>query len=112
MLQSISRSKQDTMTLNVVDLTKELVAIKSVSQSVPGQEEDWKAFKPVISDGRLIGRGSCDIKGRLAATIVAATAVDARELEKAVFIVISAVEEIGAYGGLWGFTSGGRVRTF
>jgi len=40
----------------------------------PGQYEDWHddPFKPVIRDGFLFGRGSVDMKGALAAMIVAA----------------------------------------
>ena len=40
----------------------------SHSDTVPG-DVGWAPFDPVIADGRLFGRGSCDMKGPLAATM-------------------------------------------
>jgi acetylornithine deacetylase len=74
------------------------LAFISHSDTVPGQEEDWPAFTPEIEGGRLLGRGSCDMKGPLAATIAAATAVDAAQLKKPIYIVVAADEEIGGGG--------------
>ena len=70
----------------------------SHSDTVPGNEWAWDAFSPVVQDGRLIGRGSCDMKGPLAATIVAGASIDERDLQKPVFIVITADEEISGQG--------------
>ena len=70
----------------------------SHSDTVPGMEEHWEAFNPAIEDGRLIGRGSCDMKGPIAATIVAGAEVDATKLKKPLFIVITADEEITGLG--------------
>ena len=70
----------------------------SHSDTVPGNEWAWDAFSPVVQDGRLIGRGSCDMKGPLAATVVAAAAVDANQLRHPVFVVITADEEVGGAG--------------
>ena len=44
----------------------------SHSDTVPGDPQEWDPFDPVIRDGKLIGRGSCDMKGPLAATMLAA----------------------------------------
>jgi len=74
------------------------LAFLSHSDTVPGMEETWAAFDPVVKDGRLYGRGSCDMKGPLAATMVAAAAVDAVRLKAPLYIVVSADEEIGLYG--------------
>src|SRR5688572_4207737 len=74
------------------------LAFISHSDTVPGQEEDWPAFTPVVEGGRLLGRGSCDMKGPLAATIAAAAAVDAAQLKKPIYIVVAADEEIGGGG--------------
>lgn len=70
----------------------------SHSDTVPGAEDVWKPFEPELKDGKLFGRGSCDMKGPLAATIAAAVTVNPAELEKPVYIVIAADEEVG-FGG-------------
>ena len=74
------------------------LAFCSHSDTVPGQEVDWPAFEPEIQDGNLFGRGSCDMKGPLAATIVAASQIDVSRLKRPVYIVITADEEIGLLG--------------
>jgi len=74
------------------------LAFLSHSDTVPGMEEKWPAFEPIIKNGCLYGRGSCDMKGPLAATMTAAAAVDATQLEAPLYIVVTADEEIGLYG--------------
>ena len=72
----------------------------SHSDTVPGGE-GWDAFDPVVKDGRLYGRGSCDMKGPLAATIAAASRAAPRAAPRSagpVWIVVSADEENG-FGG-------------
>ena len=71
----------------------------SHSDTVPG-DVGWSPFDPAIVDGRLFGRGSCDMKGPLAATIAAASRVDARSLKRPIYIISTADEEVG-YGGAW-----------
>lgn len=70
----------------------------SHSDTVPGAEEFWDPYDPVLKEGKLYGRGSCDMKGPLAATLAAALPVDAATLCAPIFIVVTADEEIG-YGG-------------
>jgi acetylornithine deacetylase len=70
----------------------------SHSDTVPGAEEDWAAFDPVVKEGRLYGRGSCDMKGPLAATMLAAASFEAASLKKPVYVVVTADEEQG-FGG-------------
>ncbi|MEM7028708.1 MAG: M20/M25/M40 family metallo-hydrolase [Chloroflexota bacterium] len=72
----------------------------SHSDTVPGNPDGWEPFQPHIKDGRLIGRGSCDMKGPLAATIVAAANIDASSLKHPLYIVIAADEEVGYKGAL------------
>ena len=55
-------------------------------------------YKPKIKGGRLYGRGSCDMKGPLAATICAAAQFKAVDLKKPLYIVVTADEEIQAVG--------------
>ena len=70
----------------------------SHSDTVPGLEGEWDPFDPVIKDGRLFGRGSCDMKGPLAATVAAGAKVNAADLKKPLFVVITADEEVGGNG--------------
>jgi acetylornithine deacetylase len=74
------------------------LALISHSDTVPGQEEDWPAFSPAAQDGRLIGRGSCDMKGPLAATLIAAAEADASRLKTPLYIIVAADEEVGGLG--------------
>ncbi len=71
----------------------------SHSDTVPG-DQGWNPFDPVEQDGRLLGRGTCDMKGPLAATITAAASIDASKLRKPLYIVVTADEEVG-YGGAY-----------
>ena len=74
------------------------VAFCSHNDTVPGQEQDWPAFTPEIKGDKLFGRGSCDMKGPLAATMIAAFSVDPAMLKKPIYIIITADEELGLDG--------------
>jgi acetylornithine deacetylase len=67
------------------------------SDTVPGQEGEWPAFSPSVENGRLLGRGSCDMKGAIATTIVAAN-IQAARLKRPVYIIVTADEEAGGRG--------------
>jgi acetylornithine deacetylase len=69
----------------------------SHSDTVPGGE-GWEPLTPRLADGRLYGRGSCDMKGPLAATMAAAAEFAMDDLRHPLFIAITADEEQG-YGG-------------
>jgi acetylornithine deacetylase len=70
----------------------------SHADTVSGDPRKWDPFDPVIEAGRLIGRGGCDMKGPLAATLIAAAGVAVEKLEKPVYIVITSDEENGHQG--------------
>ncbi|MGD9854160.1 MAG: M20 family metallopeptidase [Planctomycetaceae bacterium] len=55
-------------------------------------------FEPTVQDGRLYGRGSCDMKGSLACMLAAVERIESKELTQPVYITSTADEEIG-YGG-------------
>ncbi|RLT35167.1 MAG: M20/M25/M40 family metallo-hydrolase, partial [Chloroflexi bacterium] len=69
----------------------------SHSDTVPGNV-GWQPFAPEVKDGKLYGRGSCDMKGPLAATIVAASRFPAEQLTKPLFIAVTSDEENGHIG--------------
>ena len=54
----------------------------SHSDVVPADADAWQPFTPEVKDGKLYGRGSCDMKGPLAATLLAAASVDTAKLKK------------------------------
>jgi acetylornithine deacetylase len=70
----------------------------SHSDTVPGDPREWDPFDPIIQDNKLVGRGSCDMKGGLAATMIAAAGADTNELKKPVYVVITSDEENGHLG--------------
>lgn len=70
----------------------------------PGDPLNWStpAFTPTVRDGRVHGRGACDMKGGLAAAIHAAQAIRAAGVELAGELLIAPVvgEEDGGSGTL------------
>ncbi|MEZ5816875.1 MAG: acetylornithine deacetylase [Hyphomicrobiaceae bacterium] len=67
---------------------------------VTGQPWDTDPFEMVERDGRLFGRGTCDMKGYLACVLALAPEIKAREaaLGTPVHIVFSYDEEVGCTG--------------
>jgi acetylornithine deacetylase len=55
-------------------------------------------FTPTVADGKLFGRGACDMKGSVACMLAAASSVAERRLRRPIYITCTADEEIG-YGG-------------
>jgi acetylornithine deacetylase len=65
--------------------------------------DDWHSdengpFQPVVREGKLIGRGACDMKGSVACLLAAARQFAQTPLQQPLYIVCTADEEIG-YGG-------------
>jgi acetylornithine deacetylase len=78
-----------------------LVLSSHVDVVPPGDRNAWTGdpFAPVVSGGRLVGRGSCDMKGGLAATLEAVEALGERVDEVAPFAVHCVIgEEDGGLG--------------
>ena len=68
--------------------------------TVPGTGWEDEAWTPRAEPDRLIGLGACDMKGPLAATIIAADSVAARDLTAPVYVVVTADEETTGQGAL------------
>lgn len=76
------------------------LALMSHDDVVPAEAEKWTTdpFEPRLDGGKLYGRGSCDMKGPLAATLCAAARLGKAKLKKPLYIVVTADEEIQARG--------------
>lgn len=74
------------------------LALLGHSDTVPvdGWEED--PFEAVIRDGRMYGRGSCDMKGSLACMLAAAEPFREADLKAPLYIIFTADEEVGCQG--------------
>ncbi len=59
---------------------------------------DHGPFQPTVRDGRLYGRGSCDMKGSLACMLAAANRISTGSLRAPLYIVCTADEEVGFHG--------------
>lgn len=70
----------------------------SHSDTVPGDPREWEPWEPVVKDGKLYGRGGCDMKGPLAASMIAAASVDAAQLKQPIYLAVAADEEQGHIG--------------
>ncbi|MEM8820262.1 MAG: acetylornithine deacetylase [Pseudomonadota bacterium] len=67
---------------------------------VPVEGQPWSGdpFTPRILDGRIYGRGACDMKGFLACVLASVPAMQAARLTKPLHIVFSYDEEVGCVG--------------
>lgn len=74
------------------------LAFFSHLDTVPGIGWDRDPWTPAVEGGKLIGLGACDMKGPLAATLVAADGIDARSLARPILVIATADEEISGAG--------------
>jgi acetylornithine deacetylase len=59
----------------------------------------WRdAVHPKVRNGKLYGRGSCDVKGFLACVLASVAQVDRTQLSKPLAVILTADEEIGCVG--------------
>lgn len=77
------------------------VAYSAHTDVVPA--EDWGTgfngpFEPIIRDGRLYGRGACDMKGSLACALAAVERIRQTDQRGTIYFLVSADEEIGMQG--------------
>ena len=60
--------------------------------------EEYGPFDPHVSDGKLYGRGACDMKGSLACMLAATKRIDPAQLKQPIYITVTADEEVGMQG--------------
>ena len=67
---------------------------------VPATETEWESdpFQMVRKDDRLVGRGTCDMKGFVALAVNAAAKVDPSTLNSPLALIITFDEELGTLG--------------
>ena len=70
----------------------DVVPVRSWSFPVSGP------WEPHVTDNRLYGRGSCDMKGSIACMLAAADATRTESLREPLRLIITADEEIGMFG--------------
>ncbi len=58
-------------------------------------------FEAVVADGRLWGRGACDMKGSIAAALAAAYRIDPQEQHAPLYFFVTGDEECGMAGAEW-----------
>ncbi|MGL6156334.1 MAG: M20/M25/M40 family metallo-hydrolase, partial [Ralstonia mannitolilytica] len=65
---------------------------------VDGQKWDSNPFTPEIRDGRLYGRGTCDMKGFIASSLALVPQLLGAKLREPVHLALSYDEEVGCVG--------------
>ena len=76
------------------------ILLSGHSDVVPVTDQDWSSdpFKMDERDGRLYGRGTCDMKGFIAATLAMAPDFAARVTDRPLHFAFTYDEEIGCFG--------------
>lgn len=65
---------------------------------VDGQRWSSHPFKPEVRDGKLYGRGACDMKGFVGAALALAPEIAKAKLKKPIHFALSYDEEVGCIG--------------
>ncbi|WP_028605714.1 acetylornithine deacetylase [Ottowia thiooxydans] len=80
--------------------TKGGLLISGHTDVVPVDGQIWASdpFQASIRDGKLYGRGSCDMKGFIAATMFCVENLDIKALKKPIHLAFTYDEEVGCKG--------------
>jgi len=67
---------------------------------VPVDGQDWSSdpFKPQVRDGKLFGRGACDMKGFVGVALSLAPQIGRAKLKQPIHFALSYDEEVGCVG--------------
>ena len=77
------------------------IVLSGHSDVVPVTDQDWSSdpFRMEERDGRLYGRGTCDMKGFIAAAVVMAPFYAALNPTRPIHFAFTYDEEVGCFGG-------------
>ncbi|TCP43027.1 acetylornithine deacetylase [Rhodovulum marinum] len=77
------------------------IVLSGHTDVVPVTDQDWSSnpFEMVEKDGRLFGRGTCDMKGFIACTLAMAPGFAALDLKRPLHFAFTHDEEVGCLGG-------------
>ncbi|MBO6561005.1 MAG: acetylornithine deacetylase [Nisaea sp.] len=76
------------------------IVLSGHSDVVPVADQDWSSdpFEMRIADGKAYGRGTCDMKGFIAASLAMAPHYAAQDLKRPVHFAFTHDEEVGCLG--------------
>ncbi|ABE37169.1 acetylornithine deacetylase [Paraburkholderia xenovorans LB400] len=76
------------------------VVLSGHTDVVPVDGQHWTSdpFRPVVRDGRLYGRGTCDMKGFIGTVLALVPEMLSAKLKRPVHIALSFDEEVGCLG--------------
>jgi acetylornithine deacetylase len=76
------------------------IGLSGHSDCVPVEGQTWASdpFTLTARDGKLYGRGACDMKGFLACVLASVSHFKSRKLKEPVHIIVSYDEEVGCTG--------------
>jgi len=74
------------------------LALVCHTDTVPYDAAWQEAVHPRVRNGKLYGRGSCDVKGFLACVLACISKLDLSQLNKPLALILTADEEIGCVG--------------
>ena len=83
---------------NVSNDTKKGIALMGHIDTVPAGGWDLDPFEGKVSENKLYGRGSCDMKGSVACMLEVISRYSANDLKSPLYLVVTADEEVGSTG--------------
>ncbi|MFQ5437635.1 MAG: acetylornithine deacetylase [Paracoccaceae bacterium] len=77
------------------------IVLSGHTDVVPATEDDWtnNPFDMIKRDGKLYGRGTCDMKGFIAATVAMAPVLAEHATKRPIHFAFTYDEEVGCLGG-------------
>ena len=83
---------------NVSNAPKKGIALMGHIDTVPAGGWDLDPFEGKVSENKLYGRGSCDMKGSVACMLEVISRYSANDLKSPLYLVVTADEEVGSTG--------------